>query len=70
MWGWLRKEFRKRGLADLVARRPVLGKTAYKERVKRISKNTKAQAVAKKNLGNLRTFAARAVEAQGRAVRG
>ena len=70
LWGWVRKELRRRGLADLVARRPALGKTAYKERVKRILKSAKAQAVAKNLLGNLRTVAARVVKAGGRAVRG
>ena len=32
-WAWLRKGLRKRDLKDAVAKRPVLGKTAYKARV-------------------------------------
>ena len=44
-WAWLRKRLRALDLADAVAKRPVLGKTAYKARVQRV-KGQKAQRVA------------------------
>ena len=57
-------------LADLVARRPVLGKTAYKARIKKLLKSQRAQKVAKNFASNLRTVAARVVKKKGAAVRG
>ena len=45
-WAWLRKRLRALDLADAVAKRPVLGKTAYKARVQRVVKGQKAQRVA------------------------
>ncbi len=70
MWGWARKQLRAMDLADLVARRPVLGKTAYKARIKKLLKSPRAQKVAKNFASNLRTVAARVVKKQGAAVRG
>jgi transposase len=70
MWGWARKRLRGMDLADLAAHRPVLGKFAYKDRIKRLLKTAKAQTVAKNFMGNLRTVAARVVNAKGAAVRG
>lgn len=45
-WAWLRKKLRALDLGDAVAGRPVLGKTAYKARVRRVCRSKKAQAVA------------------------
>ena len=45
-WAWLPKGLRKLDLKDAVAKRPVLGKTAYKAKVKRVCKSKKAQRVA------------------------
>ena len=70
MWGWARKRLRAMDLGDLKAGRRVLGKTAYKARIKRLFKTQKAQQVAKNLFGNLRTVARRVVRAKGGAVRG
>ena len=70
MWGWMRKCLRSMDLADLAAGRPVPGKLAYKERIKRLLKSPKAQTVAKNFFRNLRTVAKRVDKAQGKAVRG
>ncbi len=51
-------------LADLVARRPVLGQTAYKARIKKLLKSQRAQRVAKNFASNLRTVAERVVKSR------
>ena len=45
-WAWLRKKLRAMDLADAVAGRRVLGKTAYKARARQVCRSKKAQAVA------------------------
>ena len=45
-WAWLRKKLRAMDLADAVAGRPVLGKSAYKARVRSVCRSKKAQSVA------------------------
>ena len=45
-WSWLRKELRRRDLQDLHAKRPVLGKMAYRRRVRGVMKTKKAKLVA------------------------
>ena len=45
-WAWVRKQLRNHDFADLRARRVVPGKTAYKERVKRLLRTRRAQKVA------------------------
>ena len=45
-WGWLRKALLKMDMADLKAKRPVPGKFAYKERVRRLLRTKKAQTAA------------------------
>ena len=45
-WAWLRKKLRALDLKDAVECRPVLGKTAYKARVRNVCKSKKAQQVA------------------------
>lgn len=70
MWGWARKRLRAMDLADLVARRPVLGKTAYKSRIRRLLATQRAQRVAKAFASNLRTVAVRVKAKKGAAVRG
>ena len=42
----VRKKLRAMDLKDAVAKRPVLGKTAYKARVRAVCRSKKAQAVA------------------------
>ena len=46
-WSWMRRALNKKDLDDLVKKRPVLGRTAYKERIRRLLKSPKAQQVAK-----------------------
>ena len=46
MWGWAWKKLRKRGLADLSAGRRLLGKSAYRQRVRSLLNNPAAQEVA------------------------
>ena len=46
-WAWLRKELRRRDLRDLNQKKAVLGKMAYKRRVRAVLKSKQAQQVAK-----------------------
>ena len=46
-WGWLRRRLLAMDLSDAVKKRPVLGKTAYAARIRRVVKTKKAQDVAK-----------------------
>jgi len=46
-WAWLRRELRRRDMADLHNKRPGLGKTAYRQRVRLVCRSAKAQKVAK-----------------------
>jgi len=46
-WAWLRKALARKDSEDLVKKRPVPGRTAYKERVRRLGRPPKAQQVAK-----------------------
>ena len=70
MWGWTRKRLRKMDLADLSARRPVLGRSAYRERIRRLLCGAPAQAAAKNFFKNLHSMAKKVAEAGGTAVRG
>ena len=45
-WSWLKRELRKRNLEDLRQKRPVLGKTAYRARVRSVLRSRKANATA------------------------
>ena len=46
VWAWLRNRLRAMDLRDAVAKRPVLRKTAYRARVRRLCQTKKAQKVA------------------------
>ena len=70
MWGWVRKELRARDLRDFAGGVPVLAKAAYRERIKRLLRSSRAQAVAKNIARNFRTVCKRVVKAKGAAVRG
>ena len=69
MWGWSRKKLRKRDLADLSAGRPLLGKTAYRQRVRCLLRNAAAQHVARKFFKNLHKVATQNFAAKGAAVK-
>ena len=45
-WSWLRKKLRVMDLQDAVAKKPVLGRTAYQVRVRAVCRSKKAQTVA------------------------
>ena len=47
-WAWLRKQLRRRDLADLVLKRPALTKAGYTERVKSVLRSRVSQHVAKR----------------------
>ena len=60
-WAWLRRALNRMDLADLVNKRPVPGRMAYKQRVVRLLKTPKAQTVAK-NIFNGHTKVCRAIK--------
>ena len=60
----------KLGLKDAVAKRPVLGKTAYRERVRRVLQTKKAQQVAKSCALGLRKVCRAVIKGGGIATRG
>jgi len=53
-WSWLRRQLRAMDLADLTAKRKPVGKTALKERVRRLCRSAKAKQVAKNCIASLR----------------
>ena len=57
-------------LADAVARRPVLCKMAYKERIRRLVKTKKAQSVAANCAKGLRRVCKEALTKKGHATKG
>ena len=69
-WAWMRKKLRALDLKDAVSNRPVLGKTAYRERVRRVLKTKKARTVAKNWALGLRKVCKHVVESGGMATRG
>ena len=70
IWGWLRKELRRRDLADMVNRRPVLNKMAYRARVREVCRSAKAKRVAKNIAGGLRKVCKEVLDKKGAATRG
>ena len=69
-WGWMRKELRRRDLADLVNKRPVLGKMAYKRRIEAVVKSARAQRVAKNYANGLRKVCQEVIKKKGAMTRG
>ena len=61
-------KLRNMDLADLRAKRPTLGKTAYIARVKGVMRSQKAQAVAKKYAARFRKTCKQVVERKGAAA--
>ena len=68
-WGWLRKELRRLDMQDMVDKRPVLGKMAYKERIKNLCKSRRSQRVAGNLAGGLRRVCREVVRLKGGATR-
>ena len=69
-WGWLRRELRRRDLADLVKKRPVLGKMAYKLRIGAVIRSAKAQRVAKNYAAGLEKVCREVIKKKGAMTRG
>ena len=69
-WSWLRRKLRAMDLADAIAKRPVLGKTAYTLRVKRVLKTKKAQSVAAACAKGLRKVCREVLKKKGAASSG
>ena len=70
VWAWLRKHLRAMDLKDAVAKKPVLTKAAYKERIRRVCMSRKCQAVAGNCAKSFRRTCRRVVDAGGAAVKG
>ena len=70
MWGWARKKLRKRGLADLTARHRILGKIAYRQRLRFLLNNAAAQHVASKFFKRPHKTARLFSAAEGASVKG
>ena len=69
-WAWLRKKLRALDLADAVAKRPVLGKMAYTQRVRQVVASRKSQDVAKNCALGLRRVCKEILKKKGAASRG
>ena len=69
-WAFLRKHLRAMDLKDAMADRPVLGKTAYRERVRRVMKSTKASRIAGRTLLSLRKSCLELIKKKGSATKG
>ena len=67
---WLRRKLRALDLKDVVAKRPVLGKMAYKGRVRSVCSSQQAQRVAKACARGLRRVCQEVVRNKGAATRG
>ena len=57
-------------LKDAMADRPVLGKTAYRERVRRVMKSSKASRIAGRTLLSLRKSCLEVIKKKGAATKG
>ena len=57
-------------LADLAAKRPILSKMAYRQRIHRLLTSSQAQLVAKSFYNGLRNVAKKVLKEGGGAVRG
>lgn len=69
-WGWLKKELRRLDLQDLRSGRGVLGKTAYKARVRLVLKRKKTQQIATAFSGQLYSACKEVIKKKGAATRG
>lgn len=67
-WSWLKKKLRSMDLADALQGRPVLGKMAYKDRVRRVLRTKKAQTTAKNCANSLRKVCREVVKKKGAAT--
>ena len=70
MWGWIRKRLRRMDLADFAAKRAVLGRIAYRERILRLCRSKAAQTMTKNFFNGLANVRKRVLDANGAAVKG
>ena len=66
-WSWVRKEMRARDLNDFIAKRPILGSMAYKQRLRCLLKSPAAQSVAKKHFHSFRETCKKVLKCKGAA---
>ena len=69
-WGWLKKELKRLDLQDLRSGRSVLGKTAYKARVRLVLRRKKTQAAAARFSSQLYSACKEVIKKKGAATRG
>jgi transposase len=69
-WSWVRRRLRALDLADLVAKRPIVGRVAFKARVRRVLSSVRAKEVAAKCVRGLKKVAAEVVRKRGAATSG
>ena len=69
-WGWLRRELRRRDLQDWNAKRPPLGRTAYRARLRAVLRSKKAQSVAGRYAAGLLNVCKEVLQKKGAASRG
>ena len=67
VWGWLKRKLRHMGLQDILQNRPVLGKMAYRARVRSILQTKKAQEIAATYAKRLRKVCQVVVKKKGAA---
>ena len=69
-WNWVRKEMRKQDLQDLLAKRPVIGETFYKQRLLALLRSPRARVVAINTFNSLPKTCALVVKRKGANSRG
>ena len=69
-WSWLRRKLRAMDLKDAVAKRPVLGKMAYKSRVRSVCSSQQAQRVAMACARGLKKVCREVIRKKGAATSG
>ena len=69
-WSWLRRALRDRDLKDARAKRPVLGKYAYKMRVRSVMRSAASLAAAKRICSGLRKVCREVLKKKGAGTRG
>ena len=69
-WGWLRRQLRIKDLADLRAKRPPIGRTAFQARVRSLCATRKAQCVAMNIAAGFRKTCKEVVMKKGAMARG
>ena len=68
-WAWVRRQMRLKDLEDLRCRRPALGKTATKARVRALLRTKKAQQVAGRIFMTLKAKCKEVIQKKGAAIR-